>query len=123
MRSFAATRRISSARSSAADQRTSCSTGRTPSAGAAPAAASSGSTFVAFFVCVAAPAVLSELCLQPIEQIGFGYAITGFAGGFNGDQNRAASIPKGLAQTPAMASADGAGTLAKAMAAANAAKL
>ena len=68
-------------------------------------------------------AVLIELCLQPVEQIGFGYAITGFAGGFNGDQNRAASILKGLAQTPAMASADGAGTLAKAMAEANAAKL
>ena len=50
-----------------------------------------------------------------MEQIGFGYAITGFVGGFNGDQNRAASILRGLQQTPAMEGADGAATMRQSM--------
>eukprot|EP01046_Picozoa_sp_COSAG06_P045783 COSAG06_NODE_6384_length_2956_cov_5.115156_1_plen_132_part_00 len=52
---------------------------------------------------------------NPVEQIGFGYAITGFVGGFNGDQNRASSVLRGLQRTPAMGGADGAATMAAAM--------
>ena len=68
-----------------------------PTAGAEPVARSSGGTRL------------------PVEQIGFGYAITGFVGGFNGDQNRASSVLRGLQRTPAMGGADGAATMAAAM--------
>ena len=57
----------------------------------------------------------SIIWMNPVEQIGFGYAITGFVGGFNGDQNRASSILRGLHQTPAMEGATGAATMSAAM--------
>ena len=37
---------------------------------------------------------------NPVERIGFGYAVTGFADGLNGDQMRGVPIIKAMQGTP-----------------------
>ena len=43
----------------------------------------------------------SGIWFHPEANVGFGYTVTGFAAGLNGDQNRMAPILQALAKSPA----------------------